>query len=73
MYLSNRFRGIDSIDAFAKKMARGVSVIKQKQQQLSIEILTNLSINRSSINTRYYRKSAALKQKARTRSRYVLL
>ena len=57
-------------DTLEKKVVRGVSV--QQQQQLSIESLTNLSI-KTSINTRYYRKSAVLKQKARSRSRYMLL
>ena len=52
-----------------EKVVRGDSV---QQQQRSIEILTNLSI-KTSINARYYRKSAALKQKARSRSRYILL
>ena len=37
---------------------------------ISIEILTNLSIKTS---TRYYRKCAVLKQKARSRSTYILL
>ena len=50
-------------DTLEKKVVRGVSV--QQQQQLSIELLTNLSIKTS---TRYYRKSAVLKQKA-SRSR----
>ena len=59
------------IDTLAKKLVRGVSVVQQ-QQQLSIEIITSLSI-KTSINTRYYRKSAVLKQKARSRSRYILL
>ena len=58
------------IDTLEKKVVRGVAV--QQQQQLSIEILTNLSI-KTSINTRYYRKSAVLKQKARSGSRHILL
>ena len=57
------------IDTLEKKVVRGVSVVQQ-QQQRSIEILTNLSIKTS---TMYYRKSAVLKQKARSRSRYILL
>ena len=48
------------IDTFEKKGVRGLSVVEQRQQ-LSIEILTNLSIKTS---TRYYGKSAVLKQKA---------
>ena len=48
------------IDTVEKNVASGVSVVQQ-QQQLSIEILTNLSI-KTSTNTRYYRKSAVLKQ-----------
>ena len=51
-----------------KKGARDVSV-GQQQQQLSIETLTNLPIKTS---PSYYRKSAVLKQKARSRSRYTL-
>ena len=54
------------IDTLEKTLVRGVSVVQQ-QQQLSIEIL---SIKTS---TRYYRKAAVLKQKARSRSGYVLL
>ena len=54
-----------------KKLVRGVSVVQQ-QQQLSFEILTNLSIV-TSINARFYRKSAVLKEKATSRSRYILL
>ena len=61
--LPNRSRGIGMSDTLEKKVVRGVSV--QQQQQLSIELLTNLSIKTS---TRYYRKSAVLKQKA-SRSR----
>ena len=52
------------IDTLEKKVVRGVSVVQQ-QQQRSIEILTNLSIKTS---TMYYRKSAVLKQKARSLS-----
>ena len=44
----------------------------QQQQQLSIEILTK-PIDQTSTNTMYYRKSAVLKQKARSRSGYILL
>ena len=55
IYLPNRFRGIGTVDTLAKNIVRGVSV--QQQQQLSCEILTNLPII-TSINTRYYRKSA---------------
>ena len=64
--LPNGSRGIGMIDGLDKKVGRGVSVVQQQQQQLSIAILTNLSIKTS---TRYYRKSAFLKQKARSRSR----
>ena len=64
----NRSRGIGMIDTLEKKVVRGVAV--QQQQQLSIEILTNLSIKTS---TRYYRKCAVLKQKPRSRSRNILL
>ena len=50
---------------------KGVPVVQQ-QQQLSIEIFTTLSIKTVfNIYTRCYRKSAILKQKARSRSRYV--
>ena len=49
-------------DTLEKKAVRDVFVLQQQQQ--SIEILTNLSIKTS---TRYYRKSAVLKQKARSR------
>ena len=56
------------IDTLEKKVVRDASV--QQQQQLSIEILTNISIKTS---TRYYRKSAVLKQKARSRSRYIII
>ena len=59
------------IDTFEKKGVRGLSVVEQRQQ-LSIEILTNLSI-KTCLNTRYYRKSAVVKQKARSRSMYILL
>ena len=52
------------IGTLEKKVVRGVSVVQQ-QQQLSIEILTNLPIKTS---TRYYRK-----KKARRRLRYMLL
>ena len=48
---------------------RGVSVVQQ-QRQLSIKILTNASI-KIYYNTKHYRKSAVLKQKARSRSRYI--
>ena len=68
--LPNGSRRIGMIDTLERNRVRGVSV--QQQQQLSIESLTNLSI-KTSINTRYYRKSAVLKQKARSRSRYILL
>ena len=56
------------IDTLEKKVVRDASV--QQQQQLSIEILTNISIKTS---TRYYRKSTVLKQKVKSRSRYILL
>ena len=56
------------IDTLEKKVVRDASV--QQQQQLSIEILTNISIKTS---TRYYRNSAVLKQKARSRSRYIII
>ena len=59
------------IGTLAKKIVRGVSVVQQ-QQHLSIEILTNLSI-RTSVYTRCYRKSAVLRQKPTSRSRYILL
>ena len=55
-----------------KKVVRGVSSVAIQQQQLSIDIVTNLSI-KTSINTWYYRKSAVSKQKASSRSRYILL
>ena len=58
------------IDTLEKKVVRGISV--QQQQQLSIEILTNLSI-KTCLNTRYYRKYAVVKQKARSTSTYMLL
>ena len=58
------------IGTLEKKVVRGVSVVQQ-QQQLSIEILTNLSSIKTS--TRYCRKSAVWKQKARSTSRYLLL
>ena len=61
--LPNGSRRIGMIDTLERNRVRGVSV--QQQQQLSIELLTNLSIKTS---TRYYRKSAVLKQKA-SRSR----
>ena len=49
-------------DTLEKMVVRAVSVVQQhQQQQLSIEIITNLSIKTS---TRYYGKSAVLKQKA---------
>ena len=65
-------RGICIIDTLEKKVVTCVSVVQQ-QQQLSIEIVTNLSIKHS-VHTRYYRKSAVVsKQKARTRSRHILL
>ena len=67
--LPNRSRGFGIIDTLEKKGVGGVSVVQQRQQ-LSIEILTNLLIKTS---TRYYRKAAVLKQKARSRSGYVLL
>ena len=51
-------------------MVRGVS--GRQQQQLPIEILTNLSII-TYIDSRYYRESAALKQEARSGSRYIVL
>ena len=57
------------IDTLEKKVVRGASAVQQ-QQQLLIEILTNLSIKTS---TRYYRKSTVLKQKVKSRSRYILL
>ena len=57
------------IDTLEKKRVTDVSVVEQ-QQQLSIEILKNLSIKTS---TGYYRKSAVLEQKARSRSMYILL
>ena len=56
------------IDTLEKKRVTDVSVVEQ--QQLSIEILKNLSIKTS---TGYYRKSAVLEQKARSRSMYILL
>ena len=52
-----------------KKRSERFSV--QQQQQLSIEILTNLS-NKTSMNTRYNRTSV-VKEKARSRSRCILL
>ena len=65
--MMSQSRGIGMIDTLEKKVVRDASV---QQQQLSIEILRNLSIETS---TRCYRKSAVLKQKARRRSRYILL
>ena len=47
------------IDTLEKKVVRGASAVQQ-QQQLLIEILTNLSTKTSA---RHYRKSAVLKQK----------
>ena len=66
--LPNRSRRIGMIDTFEKKGVRRVSVVQR--QQLSIEILTNLLIKTSTL---YYRKSAVLKQKARSRCRHILL
>ena len=62
--------GIDEIGTVEKKSSDRCFWVVQQQQQRPTEILTNPSI-KTYVITRYYRTSAVLKLKAR--SRYILL
>ena len=68
--MPNRSARIAMIDALEKKVLIVKSFCSAAAAMISIDILTNLSIKTS---TRYYRKSSVSKQKARSRSWYILL
>ena len=60
------------IDTLEKNVVRGVPVVRQRQQ-LSTEILTNLSIKTSTWRDCKSAVVFVLKQKATSTSRYILL